>query len=545
MYKLTSVVAFVALVAISFAANAQNSEITIGQVSADQGDQVEVPVTLDPNNHDISDFQIDIVFDDTELALGTNVDAVACGHVVNGNDLGSGHFLSCSVESANTLRVGVLSNPPTPSAVPEGEIMRVIFDVGGGTTPGTYTLQATNASAGDTGGSTVANADFFDGQISVSSGPSSVDFTPNPGSTIDFGSAEQNGGTSNDSVQICNDGSAGSVVNIDNVAITSGSAQFSQDGNCDSASLGDTDCCTVGLTFAPDGTGTFNGSLAIDTDAESGEGTNGDATFSLTGEGTLGPAPSLDITPASHDYGGVDTGLTSTQVFTVTNNGQAGSNAQLTAFAATGGEFSVIAGGTTCTVGDNLGQGASCDIEVEFAPTSPGEQTGQLEVDADDTENGVAMATETAALQGTGNGPIFSSDPGPGTHTLGTVPPGGSLNMDVVITNDGNEPLDASCGSLTDPDGVFTLTPDPADFTGIAGGASETFNVACDVPDVATYEATLQCSTNEDGTPTYDYTFRCSGQPLVIPTMQPWGLILLSLMMLAIGGFSIRFFRAG
>lgn len=499
----------------------------ISDENADPGSSVTVEWTY-TGNDDADGIEGRFDFDDTHI---TNVDYSACLDGWQGSN-----FVGQCTDQGGTGDNAFFQLADSGGApIPSGSGF-ITFDIAATAPAGTTIDLVWDQGAFVLAGSPTVNSE--DGSITISAGPSSVDFTPNPGSTIDFGNAEQGGGTSNDTVQICNDGSTGSVVNVDSVSISP--AQFTQDGNCDGAAISDGTCCTIGLTFAPDGTGTFNGSLAVETDAESGEGTNGDASFSLTGEGVAGPAPNLSIAPTSWTTN-TDSGTTTAQTFTVENSGDASSEADIgTVGLATGSEFTITADNCSSTT---LTGGTNCTIDVEFGPSMAGTFNDTLNVPATDAING-GDESLSASLEGTGNGPMFASNPAPGTINLGQTPPGGTLNQDVQITNEGNEPLDASCGTLNDPDGVFTLTPSPADFTGIAGGASESFNVACTVPDVSNYEATLQCSTNE-GTEgeVYDYTFRCSGQPLIIPTMQPWGLVLLTMLMLMVGGLSIRYFR--
>ncbi|RFF28114.1 MULTISPECIES: choice-of-anchor D domain-containing protein [unclassified Wenzhouxiangella] len=526
-------------------ANAQTFDID--SASVEEGTtEATVEWSFLQEGGDIHGFGVDIIFDDSVITPQTTdvggVDEVdGCLSNVEGSS-DEPSQTNCEQINATTIRVTLNNLDPSdvfPDFAPGGSIT---FDIAGSATAGDSSpLTLSVASVQPTGSSIATN----DGSVSITAGPSSVNYEPNPGTLIDFGSAEQNSGSSTSSVQICNDGGTGSVVSVTDVSISP--AQFTQDGGCDGAALeaGATDCCTIEMTFAPDDTGNFTGSLSVETDAEEGEGTNGNASFDLEGEGVAGPAPDMSISPTEWTTD-ANPGATTSQTFTVTNNGETDSVAEMGAASlADGSEFTVTA--DNCD-GASLNGTDSCTIDVEFAPGSAGDFSDTLNVPATDTVNNTDVS-QSASLNGTGNGPIFSSNPAPGTVSLGQTPPGGTLDQDVVISNDGNEDLDASCGSLNDPDGVFTLTPDPANFdadngNAIASGGSATFNVACTVPDVSSYEATLQCSTNE-GTEgqVYDYTFRCTGRPLVIPTMQPWGLVVLTMLMLMVGGLSIRYFR--
>jgi hypothetical protein len=408
--------------------------------------------------------------------------------------------------------------------------------------PGGATLQATNTFAGDTDGSAVAGATFNDGLVTVQAGPPTLAFEVNSatvisGSTVDFGSAALSGSTSR-TIRVLNTGGAGSFINNIVPSITSGATDYSIDNNgCAAASLeGPSDFCDIVIEFAPSAIGTRTGGLSIATSASNG-------TFSLTGIGTAGPAPDLAISPTSWTVSGAPFVSAGTEVFTITNNG-AGSQASFasTGSLAAGQGFEITA--NTCT-GQTLQNTDSCDITVEFTPPAAGEFAETLVANFTDEINDGTVSVQ-AALDGTGNGSIFNSDPAPGAISLGVTTPVQSLGpLTVDITNSGNAALEVTCEAPTGDTDQFTFTGLPiADIP--ADGASS-FSVSCDVPEQATYTASLVCTTNEPSATqtrvSYTYDFSCSARPLVVPTMQNWGLILMALMMMLVGGLSIRFFR--
>ncbi|MFP4277880.1 MAG: choice-of-anchor D domain-containing protein [Wenzhouxiangella sp.] len=501
------------------------------------GQDVEVAVNFQ-HTGSTEALTVDIEFDP---AFYSNVDLSDCVSIISSTQNAADCFIR-NAPNDDQIRITLL-NVPTPAEVVDGDFGTITFTIDENQLPGSesdLTIIPEQVVIEDNPTLVLNNS-----TITVSAGPSSVDFTPNPGATIDFGSAEQNGGTTTEQVQICNDGSTGSVLNITDVTVSG--TPFTQDGNCDSAALtagGADDCCGITLTFAPEATGPFNGSLTIETDAAGGEGTDGDGTFALTGTGTLGPAPALEISPASpFDFGATDPGTPVEQVFTVTNNGQADSSAGITAFAATGGEFSVVDDAdTTCEANTTtLAQGASCAIKVAFEPTAAGSQTGSLTVSADDEVNQTELTPLVVALEGVGNGPIFSSAPNPGNVDLGFAGAEGELDLDVVVSNAGNQELELQCVETVDEGDVFTI--DPLNLS-VDPDASASFNVACSLPDLETYTATLSCGTNDPANDIVEYTFSCSGlEPLPVPTMSNWSIALFAMLMLLVGGFSIRFFR--
>lgn len=475
----------------------------------------------------VEGYSIDITFDDTLLTpqtTGTDVDGCLSGTDAD--------LESCQQTAANTIRI-TLTNLGGPELPDQSGTMT--FDIAGGAIAGDMSGLALSVASTTPPATPIT---LNDGSVEIVDVSAILNVQP---ANINFPATENGTSSAAQAITISNDGTDGIDLEVSNVALATGT-HFSASANSCGATpftLSDGQSCTYDAVFSPTAIGNFNDTVTVTSDA--GQVTND--TVALSGEGTAGPAANLAISPTSHDFGDVLTGESSTQAFTVTNNGDSGSEASIDTITPPAGDFSVTGG--TCSAGSTtLSDGASCTIVLEFAPAADGAQSGDLVVDGTDTVNTTSQQA-SAAIQGTGvTQAQFSSDPAPGAVNLGVVPIGGTLNQTVTITNDGNANLDVSCGSLNDPDGVFTLNPDPANFTGIAPDASEQFEVSCTVPDQSTYTASLSCTSNDPDNASFSYDFSCTARPLVIPTMQPWGLVVLTLMMLAIGGFSIRFFRA-
>lgn len=528
MLKKTVVTAF-ALTALTYgtAAMAQPN-ITVGNGTVQQGGTVSVPVSFE-NDGSVVGMNFDINYDDSVFP-SVDVDADC-----DTNDMSPGG-VTCTNPSPGVITVVIATFPL--DVIASTTVGNISFTADAGAPFAVSPLTIENVSLSDSDANAVNVDQLNDGSIEIVDAASVLNVQP---ASINFGATENGTSSSPQSFTISNDGSDGIDLEVSAVSLASGS-DFSISANSCGAlpfTLADGDSCTYDAVFSPTAISNFTDTVTVTSDA--GQTTNDQV--ALSGEGTSGPGASLTIDPASYDYGDLLTGESSTQTFTVTNNGDSGSDASIDTITPPAGDFSVTGG--SCSAGStSLSSGASCTIEIEFAPTSDGAQSGDLVVDGTDTVNSTSIDA-TSSVQGEGvTEPRFASSAGPGSVNLGTTEPGGTLNQDVTITNDGNAPLDASCGTLTDPDGAFTLTPSPADFTGIAAGESESFSLSCTAPDVGSYEATMQCNTNEgvEGQ-VHDFTFSCSARPLVIPTMQPWGLALLTLLMLAVGGFSIRFFR--
>jgi hypothetical protein len=141
-------------------------------------------------------------------------------------------------------------------------------------------------------------------------------------------------------------------------------APFSRTTNC-GATLASGATCTVTVAFAPTAATSYTGSLAITSSV-----TVSGAPVALSGTGTA-PVRTFSVTPTTLAFGNWAAGasnVTSTaQTVTVTNTGN---------FALAGGSFTFGGGtpqpfsraGGTC--GANLAVGASCTVNVVFAPAT-------------------------------------------------------------------------------------------------------------------------------------------------------------------------------
>jgi len=175
------------------------------------------------------------------------------------------------------------------------------------------------------------------------------------------------------------------------------------------------------------------------------------------------------------------------------------------------------------------------DIEVTCEPNAgAGSIAGTLTVEHDGDDS-PTLFDLTCQGESDGN---FDSAPAPGgTLDLGVVPPNETTQEGVInFTNDGSvDDIAVDC-TVSDPAGTFTFTPDPIDFV-LAPGATEQAGFQCTPPTPSSFEATVSCAIDGDpGTTSAQYTVLCSGQPLVVPTMSRWGMLLMVLLVLGLGG---------
>jgi len=179
------------------------------------------------------------------------------------------------------------------------------------------------------------------------------------------------------------------------------------------------------------------------------------------------------------------------------------------------------------------------DIEVTCTPDAgAGAISGTLTVEHNGDDSPTLF---DLTCSGESDG-AFSSTPEPGgVLNLGVVPPTITTPEGFIdFTNNGSvDDITVSC-TVTDDAGVFAFQPDPIDFT-IAPGATESAGFECTPPDPISFQASVSCTIGGDpDIQSADYTVVCQGEPLVVPTMNRWGLVLMSLMLLLVAGFAGR-----
>ncbi len=376
-----------------------------------------------------------------------------------------------------------------------------------------------------------------DGSVTVQAGPPAVlDVTP---PSIDFGSGISPTTLGPETVTIANTGSAGAPdVNVSNLAFSGADAgQFSiTGGSCAGTAFAVAagTSCTVDIELAVNAVATFNADFDVTADVAN-------ASVALTGEGTAGPVASFSINPATAAFGQVDLNdLPQSIVHTVTNDGDPGSTLELTSVTLGGTpEFSLA---TDCPA--TLAQGVSCTVTVTF-------NTGAVGGPFADTVTAVTnVGTFEVPVSGEAVAQaVLDVNPPFGPVDLGQGPAGSIITANGTFSNTGSADGDVAC-NITGPDAaIFTATPSAGT---IPAGGTVGFELACRLPDGAeqgdVFTADLNCSSPDDAAFDGVHNLSCGVQEfqsVPVPTMQPWALVLFSMLMLIAGGIGIRFFRAG
>lgn len=208
--------------------------------------------------------------------------------------------------------------------------------------------------------------------------------------------------------------------------------------------------------------------------------------------GTLAspPAPIFFVAPGSGSFGTQRVGTTITRIVTVRNNGLA-TMPGFDAVAVTGAPSFAKGAPDTC-LHASLASGATCTVQVSFAPTSATAQSGSLVL----TEGGVA---HTVALSGTGGQPGVSASPGLVNFLNQAVGTTGPERM-LTIGNSGSVPLTITRATITGPQAAeFAVTSNGC--TSIAVGASCVIGMQFLPSATGARNATLVIDSDAPGSP--------------------------------------------
>jgi hypothetical protein len=301
-----------------------------------------------------------------------------------------------------------------------------------------------------------------------------------PGS-LTFGN--QNVGTTGTSqpVTLSNTGTA--ALTIASIAV---SANFGETDNC-GTSIAANGSCTVNVTFSPTTIGPLTGTLTV-TD-NSGGVSGSTQTVSLMGAGT---APNVSLSSSSVSFGNQPVGSTSTaSAVTVTNSGTGPLN--FTGIAVTG-DFTIAAGGTTCSTNTPVAASASCVINVTFIPTASGARSGSLTL----TDN-AGGSPQTVSLSGTGLGPVVSLS-GPMTFSALMV---GSTSgaQTVTLTNTGYSKLTFSGITISAPFAIATTGTTCSQANSVAAAGTCTVAITFAPTAAGAAPGSLSFSDNAPGSP--------------------------------------------
>ena len=215
---------------------------------------------------------------------------------------------------------------------------------------------------------------------------------------------------------------------------------------------------SLAITFAPNGSGNFTGSIAFVSTA--GRKTNR-TTLSLTGVG-IGPGQ-LTASAPSMAFGNVQVGANSSQPETLTNTG--GTTVTISLATASGTGFSISGLNLPVTLAANQ----SATFNVIFTPASAGAASGAVSIVSDASNSPLSIP-----LSGTGQsaGALTAN---PGSASFGNVTVGSNQTVSVAITNTGGSGVTIT-SALASGNG-FSVTGPSLPIT-LNAGQSSSFSVA-------------------------------------------------------------------
>ncbi len=249
---------------------------------------------------------------------------------------------------------------------------------------------------------------------------------------------------------------------------------FSQTNTC-GTSLGPGASCSINIVFTSTAVGNRSGSLSLSSNSNPAP-----AAVTLNGTG-LGAVASLS--PASLTFGSQLVGTSSSaQAVTLSNTG----NTALTISAfVMAGDFA-----QTNNCGTSVAAGATCTVNVTFAPTTRGPRSGSLGLNSN-----TAGPRPGVNLSGTGIAPVANLSPASLTFAAQVVNTT-SAAQTVTLTNSGDAALNISS---------IAIAPDFAQSnncgTSLAAGASCTFNVTFTPQGPGLRSGPLTISDNASGSP--------------------------------------------
>ncbi len=199
--------------------------------------------------------------------------------------------------------------------------------------------------------------------------------TPSSGPTatlsatsLNFGNQTVKTTSAAKTVTLSNSGS--SSLSISKIAVSGTNAtSFISSNNC-GTSLAAGQSCAIQVQFAPTATGTLSATITITDNAS-----NPSQSVTLSGTGVSTSAPAVSLSATSLSFGSVVVNtLSASKSVTVNNTGTANLNISSVALSGTGSSQFKISNGCGAT----LAAGASCVIQVQFAPVTIGSMTAAV-----------------------------------------------------------------------------------------------------------------------------------------------------------------------
>ncbi|MFN8512851.1 MAG: choice-of-anchor D domain-containing protein [Chloroflexia bacterium] len=302
---------------------------------------------------------------------------------------------------------------------------------------------------------------------------------------LDFGYQQVNTSSLPQTVTVTN--STNGPLTLTNPNIVGGT-HFQESGDtCNGLTLAPNQSCTIGVIFRPTAVGPQSDTLRIT--YLDGQGNNVNVNVALNG---IGITAQVSVTPASLDFGNVQTGSASpAQTVTVKNVGAGPvSVTNFGIIGANAAEFEVV-GNTCMSLGNpaTLPPGGTCTFAVRFIPATGGSKIAQLSIT--DSASGTP---QLVGLSGTGVTPAISVTPA--SLTFGPQQIGIDSDAQLVtVKNIGNGPVTvgAIVAAANPP---FRVVDNQCTGQTLAPNATCTFAVVFNSANAGTFNGTVSITTD-------------------------------------------------
>ena len=328
----------------------------------------------------------------------------------------------------------------------------------------------------------------LDGDLSVAEIPN-ITVTP---LSKDFGSVDT-GASASRIFTISNIGTADLVIKA--VYLTGTNPyQFSmQNDNCSGATIAPSGSCTFNAVFSPTKEGALSALIGIGSD----DPDTPRLYIELTGTGIAVGIPDISASPASMDYGDVNTGSSVSQTFTISNIGT-GYLVIKAAYLTGTNPYQFSIRNDTCS-GQTIAPSGSCTFDAVFSPTREGALSASIGIGSDDPD------TPRLDIELTGTG-IAVGEPdisaSPASMDFGDVNTGSSVSRTFTISNIGTGYLVIKAAYLTGANPYqFSIRNDTCSGQIIAPSGNCTFDAAFSPTKAGALSALIGIGSNDPDTP--------------------------------------------
>jgi hypothetical protein len=290
-------------------------------------------------------------------------------------------------------------------------------------------------------------------------------------------------------------------------AVTATGTGFSVSGITLPVTLGAGQSVTFNVKFAPQTAGSFNGNVAVTSNAQN-------PTLNIPVAGTAVAAGNLTANPTSIGFGNVTVGSNASQAVTLKNTG--GSNVTVTAASASGAGFSFSGLAVPLTLTPNQ----TSSFNVIFTPASAGAVSGTMSL----TVSG--SANVGIPLSGTGVTPATLTA-NPTSMTFTNILVGANSTQTETIKNTGGTSAQVTGVAATGTGFSVSGITLPVTLT---AGQSVSFNVTFTPPSAGTFNGNVAVTSNAQN-PTLNIpvsgTAATSGDLTASPTSISFGSVVL------------------